>query len=226
MRRVAGWLWSKGVVSTFLAGFFVVLPIAITIGIMGWVGAKLADMVGPSSSVGQALRSVGMRLATDDTLATIVGWVLALAAIWLLGLVVKASARNSVQMGLARLVERVPLIGSIYKPVAQVVEMMSGDGQADMKGMQVVYCQFGRERGGGFLALLTGSEVYRFADQDCYVIYVPTSPVPMSGGIVFVPVDAVQTVDMQVDDLMQIYFSLGVMSAKVVPTSYVPGRES
>ena len=42
----------------------------------------------------------------------------------------------------------------------------------------------------------------------------------MSGGIVFVPVAKVLEVDMQVDDLMQIYFSLGVMASKVVPDAY------
>ena len=57
--------------------------------------------------------------------------------------------------------------------------------------------------------------------QACRIVYVPTSPVPMSGGILFVPKDSMQRIDMKVDDLMQIYFSIGVMSDKVIPKRYV-----
>ena len=33
MTRAARWLWKNGILSTFLAGLFAVLPIVITIGI-------------------------------------------------------------------------------------------------------------------------------------------------------------------------------------------------
>ncbi|MFT5323853.1 MAG: putative membrane protein [Planctomycetaceae bacterium] len=39
----------------------------------------------------------------------------------------------------------------------------------------------------------------------------------MSGGIVFVPTDAVQEVEMEFDDLLQIYLSLDVVAGSVVP---------
>ena len=38
----------------------------------------------------------------------------------------------------------------------------------------------------------------------------------MSGGIVFVPTDAVHSVEMTVDDLMKIYFSAGVLASQVI----------
>jgi uncharacterized membrane protein len=48
----------------------------------------------------------------------------------------------------------------------------------------------------------------------------------MSGGIVFIPVEKVQRLEMTVDDLMQIYFSLGMMSAKAIPKRYRPTAQS
>ncbi|MFP6575591.1 MAG: hypothetical protein VB912_10590, partial [Pirellulaceae bacterium] len=77
------------------------------------------------------------------------------------------------------------------------------------------------QHGGGFLALLSSEKIYHFGGRDCYIVYIPTSPIPMSGGIVFVPVDLVQQVDMEVEHLMQIYLSLGVMSEVVVPEKYI-----
>ena len=34
MKRTLGWLWKTGMLSTFLAGLFAVLPVVITVGIM------------------------------------------------------------------------------------------------------------------------------------------------------------------------------------------------
>lgn len=220
MKRIVGWVWSHGIVSTFLAGLFVILPIAITVGIMSWVGGMLEQFVGPNSVVGRSLRSLGMQLVTNDAVASVVGWVLVLAAIWCLGLLVKSSAKNRIQLLVQRTMENIPILRTVYKPVAQVVEMMAGSDKTEMEGMSVVYCEFGQQQGGGFLGLLTSNDLYRFGGQDCQVVYIPTSPVPMSGGIVFVPQSAVTIVDMAVDDLMQIYFSLGVMCEKVVPPQY------
>jgi uncharacterized membrane protein len=102
-----------------------------------------------------------------------------------------------------------------------VLDMLRQEGPEEMKAMSVVYCAFGEGRGAGFLGLLASTDVYRFGGQDCHIVYVPTSPVPMSGGIVFVPVDGVERVEMQVDELMQVYLSIGAMSGKVIPGQYI-----
>jgi uncharacterized membrane protein len=101
-----------------------------------------------------------------------------------------------------------------------VVDLLKKDDKTEMKAMRVVYCDFGQEHGGGFLGLRASKNAYRFGGTTCYLIYIPMSPLPMSGGIVFVPVDSVHPVEMEVEDLMQVYFSLGVLTDKVVPTRY------
>ncbi len=221
MRRVLVWLWNRGIVSTFLTGFFVVLPIAITLGIMGWVGALLVDWLGPQSYVGQAFSAVGLQYFANEYLVTAVGWAIVLAAIWLLGLLVKTSGKSQLDRAFHAAVERIPVMNIFYRPVVQLVDMFKKEGREDMQGMGVVFCRFGAEHGAGILGLLASRDVYRFNGQDCHIVYVPTSPIPMSGGIVFVPTGSVQKVDMAVDDLMQIYFSIGVMAPKAVPQRYV-----
>ena len=223
MTRLVQWIWRRGVVSTFLAGFFIVLPIAITIGIMSWAGSKLQEWLGPKSYFGQMLTSIGMRYATDQSVAMLVGWVIVLAGIWLLGAFVKTAGIRKVRETFDHMVNRIPIVSQFYGPVSQVVDLLKQDEQDKMEGMNVVFCSFGLEHGGGFLALMAAPNVYRFAGHDYHVIYIPTSPIPMSGGVIFVPVERVHKVDMKVDDLMQIYFSIGVMSAKVIPNKYVSG---
>ncbi|HUT93081.1 MAG TPA: DUF502 domain-containing protein [Thermoguttaceae bacterium] len=223
MRRTLNWAW-QNVVSVFLAGLFVLLPIAITVAVMAWVGAILRDWLGPKSLMGQGLGQVGARFVTDPNVASVLGWAVALAAIWLLGVFVISLGRNEVEKRFHSLVEQIPIVNILYKPVVQVVDMLKGGGQDDVKGMGVVYCAFGAEGGAGFLGLLVSDDAYRFGDREYKIVYIPTSPVPMSGGIIFAPAASVHKVDMRVDDLMQIYFSIGVMSSKVIPQKYVvPG---
>ena len=40
MRQSLTWFWQRGILSTFLAGLFALLPIVITLGIMAWAGGR------------------------------------------------------------------------------------------------------------------------------------------------------------------------------------------
>ena len=224
MKHAGTFLWRRGIVATFLTGFFVILPVVITVAIMGWVGGIISDAMGPKSPIGSTLETLGLAFVTNELVASIIGWALVLVAIWVLGLFIQAFAKQKVRQMLDAAMLRLPLVSSIYKPVAQVVDMLKKDEKNNIQAMSVVFCSFGAQSGGGFLGLRPTESVYRFGEQDCCVVYIPTSPVPMSGGIVFVPVGAVRKIDMNVDDLMQIYFSLGVLAPGVVPPKYSPAN--
>jgi uncharacterized membrane protein len=225
MRRALTWIWKTGILSTFLAGLFALLPIVITAGIMAWAGGLLKEWLGPESFVGEALFQLGLRFVTNPTVASVLGWVAVLLAVWLLGALLKSVGKKRLETTFHAAMERIPLVNVLYGPVAQVVDMLQRDPADKLQGMNVVYCAFGREGGAGFLALLASDQVYRFNGQACQIVYVPTSPLPMSGLVLFAAADSIQRVDMQVDDLMKICFSIGVMSSKVIPDQYVVPRD-
>jgi uncharacterized membrane protein len=223
MKRAVVWIWKNGIVSTFMTGVFVLLPFAITVAIMGWVGSVLVSWLGPESLVGRGLSWAGVRVIpgeNSEAVATVVGWVMVLVMIWLIGLFVKSVARESLVNSFNRLIDRIPVFNSVYRTASQVIGMLKKDDQSDLKAMAVVYCTFGQIEGAGFLALLASPHTYTFVGRACHAVYIPTTPLPMSGGLVFVPVEKVQRLEMTVDDLMQIYFSLGMMSPKVIPQKY------
>ena len=217
MKRLVGWFWKRGVVSTFLSGLFAILPIVLTVAIVTWVVRRIHAMLGPETAVGGFLRGIGLRLVQDELFASVAGWLVVLAVIWLIGVLVKSSARNRVQRFADFVVTRIPFVKGIYGTASQLVAMLDKSRQPELKGMRVVYCSFGSEGGVGFLALQASSDRYRFGGQECYVVYLPTSPIPMTGGILFVPVASVTPVEMSVDSLMQVYFSLGVLTSRAVP---------
>ncbi len=68
------------------------------------------------------------------------------------------------------------------------------------------------------LALLASQHVYNIAGGRRRLVYLPTAPIPMSGGLVLVAEAAVTAVpEMKVDDLLKIYVSLGALMPEVLP---------
>ena len=225
IRRAIQWIWNHGVISAFLTGLFAILPIVVTIAIVAWVVGFLRSFLGPESLFGTALERVGgFRLgddAAESTIAYIIGWALVLAGIWLLGLLIKTTTKNRVEKIIQAVVERIPVINSIYGTVTQMVGMLRKGDDAEMEAMSVVYCSFGGAGGAGFLALLTSPETFRFGGRECYVVCVPQAPIPMGGAMIFVPIESCEKIDMSAEQLMRFYVSMGVMSNQVVPEQYM-----
>lgn len=209
-----------GLTATFLSGLFAILPIMITVAIVGWVAQKVLSLVGPDTRIGSALESVGLQFATNRLTAQLIGWAVVLVGIWLLGLLVRTRARQAVDRIINLIVQRIPFVKGVYGTASQVIGMLEQRDDGELKGMSVVFCNFGQEHGAGFLCLLASPDVFQFEGRDYRFVYMPTSPLPMTGGIILVPAESVRSVKMSVDKLLEIYFSMGVLAPHAVPASY------
>jgi len=214
------------VVQTFLAGLFAVLPLILTIALMAWTGTWLAAHIGPGSAAGQTLRNIGLQFVANEHFATVAGWIIVFVTIWLVGVMARTTAQFRLQQAFDNAINRIPIVRSFYSPLAQMVDLFKKRDSQEMRTMAVVFCTFGERQGAGFLALRASPKLFRFEDRDCYLLYFPTSPVPMSGGIIFVPRESVREVNMTFDELMQIYLSLGIVAGKVVPEEHVRKAEA
>lgn len=213
------WIWQKGILGTFISGVFALLPIALTVGVIAWLSNWVVAIVGPTTLIGRGLKSLGLHFVTNETTATILGYVLVIVGIWTCGLLVKSKFKHVVR-DVLDIPNRVPVVSSIYGTVSQVVQMLKKDEGDSMKGMQVVYCNWSDEKAGGFLAL---SPIGRYVmdKEPCRIVYIPTSPIPMSGGCVFWPDRLVKILGaMRPDEVMQIYLSLGVLAPQVIPKEF------
>ncbi|MGD9127811.1 MAG: DUF502 domain-containing protein [Planctomycetia bacterium] len=215
MIRFFRWIWERGIISTFLSGLFAAMPIVITIAIIVWVGSYLRDWVLPG------LHKLGFSFVQDKYIAPLIGLVLVLVGIWSLGVLVKSRARRKLNRSFHSIIDRIPIVKPVYNTAEQLVGMLKKDDDETLKGMSVVFCGFGAETGGvGFLCLLAVPDVFHFEDRDYHIVYMPTSPIPMSGGIMLVPAETVKKIDMSVEQLMRIYFSMGILSNEVMPDAY------
>ena len=225
MKRAIEWIWRRGIVSTFLSGLFAILPVVLTVAIMVWVAGYLQAVLGPDSWVGDKLKSIGLQLFTNEIVASVVGWAVVLVGIWLLGLLIRSLVKHRFEQAVNTVVGYIPVVKSVHGTVTQLVGMLRKDEKTELTAMSAVFCSFGKEHGGGFLGLLTSPDTYRFDGRDYNVIYIPTSPVPMSGGLLFVPAETVTKVDMTPDQVMEMYLSLGILASKVIPDRHRVSRD-
>jgi uncharacterized membrane protein len=110
---------------------------------------------------------------SDDVLAYLIGVALVLAVIFAIGVVAEAGARSLIQRLLDAVLQRIPIVGSVYGTSKRIVGMLDQKDAAALKSMQVVFCYFGKEAGAGFLALLVTPERYRINSRDYQIIIVP-----------------------------------------------------
>ena len=203
----------------FLAGVFALLPMIATVAVIVWVAGFLGGILGPDSILGGGLRRLGLHFATDSTLAYLIGALLVLGLVFVVGVFVEAGARNLFQRLTEAILSRIPIVGSIYGTSKQVVAMFEKKEDANLQGMTVVFCLFGGGGGAGFLALLVSPQRFRIHEHDYQIVIIPTAPVPIGGGLVFVPAEAIQPTELSVDGLMSIYVSMGVTAAQFLPTT-------
>ena len=207
----------KRLVRYFVAGAFTVLPLVLTVVAFSWGIGFLSDLVGPDTFLGQRLSTVGLRFATNPIVAYALGWLSLAVVVFVVGFLVESGLRGFIRRVIDAVLRRVPLVGKVYETSQQLVNMLDSGGDDKLKGMSVVYCNFGDRGGVGVLALLPKQDIIKINGSDFYVVLVPQSPVPIGGGLLFMPVESVQQVDMSVDKLMSVYVSMGVVAPDDIP---------
>ncbi len=117
------------------------------------------------------------------------------------------------------LLQRVPLVRGIYMTIKSMMDVLSFQdaNKGTAKYSRVVMIEFPR-KGQYALALVTGvtpGEVQDISPDRVINVYVPTSPNPTSGYLLFVPESELIPVGMSVDEAMKMMFSGGMYTPPV-----------
>lgn len=110
--------------------------------------------------------------------------------------------------------QHVPLVRGIYTTIKSMMDVLSFQetNKGTAKYSRVVMIEFPR-KGQYALALVTGvtpGEVQDISPDRVINVYVPTSPNPTSGYLLFVPESELIPVNMSVDEAMKMMFSGGM----------------
>lgn len=195
----------------FITGLLVLVPLVITI----WVLSSLIGMMDqsllllpeewhPHTFFGRDIPGIGA--------------ILTLLIVFTTGLIATNFFGMQLILLWEKLLNRVPVVKSIYSSVKQVSDTLFSDsGNAFRKAVLV---QFPRQ-GAWTIAFLTGTpggDVVNHLQGDYVSVYVPTTPNPTGGYFLMLPKADVIELEMSVDEALKYIISMGV----VAPADKIP----
>lgn len=211
---------------TFATGLLAALPLAGTVAIFVWGAKLLYGWLGPSSLLGGVLMSIGFGVSGSRFVGYLIGVAILGILIFLLGLLVEMGLQRSLAALVDRAVGRIPLVRNVYELIKKFVDLVSLREQAGMKTMSPVWCRFGGDGNVAVLGLLSAPDPVLIGGQPHLAVLVPTSPVPVGGGLLYVPQAWVTPADVGMEGLMSIYVSMGVTSNEHLGRMELPAGEA
>ena len=193
----------------FLTGFIVVAPLAITVYLIwtfigwvdGWVIPYVPKVYNPNTYLPFGVPGVGLLVAI--ILITLIGFLTA-------GFV----GRTVVGYG-ERLLSRMPLVRNLYSGLKQIFQTVLSSQSSSFQ--EVGLLEYPRKGIWAlvFIATETKGEVNtRLVDKgkETVSVFLPTTPNPTSGFLLFVPKEDVTILDMGVEDAAKLVISAGLVA--------------
>jgi uncharacterized membrane protein len=193
-----------------IAGLLVVIPLAttiwLTITITIWVInflTRIPKQLNPFNDLHPIL---------GNLLNLVVGLTVPLLCILLIGLM----ARNIVGRWLLdvgeRLLQAIPLAGSVYKTLKQLLETVLKD--TNGKFRRVILVEYPRKGmwAIGFVTSVLSPQIQPNFSETMLSIFVPTTPNPTTGWYAIVPESEVVGLSMSIEDAFKIVISGGIVS--------------
>ncbi|MAY86418.1 MAG: hypothetical protein CML02_06870 [Pseudooceanicola sp.] len=193
--------------ASFLTGLVVIAPVGLTIWliwtVIGWIDGVVLPLVPhqfrPEQYIGINLRGVGVIIFLVFTI--VVGWI----AKGLIG-------RSLIRYG-ESLVDRMPVVRSIYSGIKQISETVFA--QSERSFEKACLIQYPRKGiwAIGFVSTTAKGEISSRAETSGALmsIFVPTTPNPTSGFLLFFPKEDVIELDMSVEDAAKLVISAGLV---------------
>ncbi|MEK9952185.1 MAG: DUF502 domain-containing protein [Curvibacter sp.] len=206
---------------TLLTGLLAALPLAATLILLVWTLRLLATWLGPQSEFGQLLVRLGLGGTGSELLGYALGLLVLLACVYLLGLLTETGLQLGLARGVNALVQRIPVVRTVYDVLQKLVALFSQSPDSGLKSMSPVWLHFGGRQedrpGTAVLGLLSTPEPVLLGGQPYLGVLVPTAPVPVGGGLLFVPAAWVEAAEIGVEGVTSIYVSMGVTAGQYLP---------
>ena len=185
----------------FITGALVLVPLAITAWVLHFVIATLD----------QSLVLVP-REWRPETYIPGLGAIITLAIVFLTGVLTKNLVGKWFVRLWERLVQRIPVVNSIYGSVKQVSDtLFSSSGNAFRKAVLIPY-PHEHSYTIAFLTGVPGGDVQNHLVGEYVSVYVPTTPNPTSGFFLMMERSRVVELDMTVDTALKYIVSMGVVA--------------
>jgi uncharacterized membrane protein len=195
----------------FLTGILVSAPLAITFGLAWWfidfVDSKVMPLIParynpelylPAAYKGYGIPGFGLLLMV--LAITMVGW-----------LTTNFAGRALIRL-YERILNRIPAVRSIYGAIKQILETVLANQSNAFR--QAVLLEYPR-RGMWAIGFITGEtkgEVQNLTEDRVINVFLPTTPNPTSGFLLFIPKRDLVVLDMSVEEAIKMVMSGGIVT--------------
>lgn len=192
----------------FMAGILITAPISITVYLAWLFITYVDDKVTPL---------IPLRYNPENYLPFGVpglGVVVVVVGLTLIGALTAGFLGRFFQRIWERIMDKVPVLRGIYKALKQVLETVLA--QQSNAFREAVLVEYPR-RGMWVIAFITGrteGEVQSLTEDPVINLFVPTTPNPTSGFLIFVPEKDMVRLSMSVEDAMKMVISGGIITPK------------
>ena len=194
----------------FLTGIIVTAPIAITFAVAMWVinliDSKVVPLIPPPYNPQAILQDqTGLHIPGIGLLVVLIGLTfIGFLAAGLLGRFVVRVGEN--------LLNRMPIIRSVYGALKQIFETVLRSSSRSFR--EVALIQYPRPGiwAIGFITTKTTGEVRSQINEEVVNVFLPTTPNPTSGFLLFVPKKDIIVLDMSVEEAIKMIVSAGIVT--------------
>ncbi len=205
--------------SDLIAGLLVVIPLATTI----WLSISLAKWA--IDLFTRIPKQINPFDGLDPILTNFLNFIVGLAVPLLTILIIGLMARNIVGRWLLdfgeQFLQAIPLAGSVYKTLKQILETLLGDSKSKFR--RVVMVEYPR-KGVWTIGFVTGKvspTLQIHLAEEMISVFIPTTPNPTSGWYAVVPKKEAIDIDISIEDAFKVLISGGIVSPEI-PTPKTP----
>lgn len=209
----------RRLVRTLFTGMLAALPLLGTLWLLSIAFAFLTSWLGPESAAGRLLGRLGMGVLGQEWSGYFIGLLMACSLLFALGLLVERGLNTWLVSLIDSVVGRIPVVRTIYETIEKFVQIFARRDKSELQSMRPVWCHFGGPGGVSVLGLLSSPEPIMVEGKACYAVIVPTAPVPIGGGLLFMPVEWITPSEAGMEAVTSIYVSMGVTAPQFLPTA-------
>lgn len=200
----------KNLKNTFLAGLFVIVPLAVSVALLVWFFQKADNLFSPL--VEGVVRKISPGIGHIPGMGILAG----LAIILVIGFFARNVVGRRILAALDRFISRIPWYRTIYSTVKQLTDAFSPDNVRSLK--DVVLVDYPRE-GCQAIGFLTGT--VKREGKILAAVFVPTNHIYF-GDVLFLPDEDVTRLNMPVEQAVRILVSGGIAA----PERFLPKEKT
>ena len=195
--------------NNFFTGLIICAPVAITIWLTwsfiqwadSWVNPYIPEKYNPEQFLPFAIPGFGLLVAV--IFITLVGF-----------LAKNLIGRSIVRFG-ESILHRMPLVRTLYKSLKQIFESVLNEQSSSFRKVGLVEFPSPGIWTIGFISSgVKGEIAYRLSEagEEIVTVFVPPTPVPTAGFLLFVPKSKIRLLDMSVEDATKFLISGGLVT--------------